>query len=210
MTGERWDIARCPFIYFSGLEYFVTIPKKHGGEKMIKLIIASTLLIFAVVGCQKKEEPKQQFEFPSGSAGPVQSMEQVKLLKEAVAKDPKNVDAWISLGNMMMDTSRFSEAADAYEKALAIDPRNVDVRVDMGTCYRNMGNPDMAAKAYRKALELNPQHLTAHKNLGIVLAYDLKDTASAVKEFEAALAIAPNAPDADQLRQKIQELKASK
>ena len=176
----------------------------------MKKLIISVLLIFAVVGCQKKEEPKQQFDLPSGSAGPVQSMEQLKLLKEAVAKDPKNVDTWISLGNMLMDTSRFSEAADAYEKALAIDPKNVDVRVDMGTCYRNMGNPDMAAKAYRKALELNPQHLQAHKNLGIVLAYDLKDTSSAVKEFEAALAIAPNAPDAEQLRQKIQELKASK
>lgn len=177
---------------------------------MKKLIIASILLIFAVVGCQKKEEPKQQYDFPPGSAGPVQSMEQVKLLKDAVAKDPKNVNAWISLGNMMMDTSRFSEAADAYEKALALDPGNVDVRVDMGTCYRNAGNPDMAVKAFRKALELNPQHLLAHKNLGIVLAYDLKDSASAAKEFEAALAIAPNAPDADQLRQKIQELKAAK
>jgi len=177
---------------------------------MKKLLIASVVVIFAVVGCQKKEEPKQQYDFPSGSAGPVQSLEQMKLLKEAVSKDPKNVNAWISLGNMMMDTSRFSEAADAYEKALAIDPKNVDVRVDMGTCYRNMGNPDLAAKAYRKALEFDPKHLHAHKNLGIVLAYDLKDTASAVKEFEAALAIAPNAPDADQLRQKIQELKASK
>ena len=34
----------------------------------------------------------------------------------------------------------------------------------------------MAVKEYRKALELNPQHLNAHKNLGVVLAYDLKDT----------------------------------
>ena len=90
---------------------------------------------------RKRKSRKPQYDFPVRQlAGPVQSMEQVKLLKEAVAKDPKNVNAWISLGNMMMDTSRFSEAADAYEKALAIDPKNVDVRVDMGTCYRNSGN----------------------------------------------------------------------
>ncbi len=135
---------------------------------MKKLLIASVLLIFAVAGCQKKEEPKQQYEFPSGSAGPVQSMDQAKLLKEALAKDPKNVNAWISLGNMLMDSSRFSEATDAYEKALAIDPKNIDVRVDMGTCYRNTGKPDMAVKEYRKALEMNPQHLHALKNMGIV------------------------------------------
>jgi cytochrome c-type biogenesis protein CcmH/NrfG len=175
-----------------------------------KIIITSILLIFAVVGCQKKEEPKQQYEFPSGSAGPVQSMDQVKLLKEALEKDPKNVNAWISLGNMLMDTSRFSEAADAYEKALAIDPKNTDVRVDLGTCYKNTGKPDMAVKEYRKALEVNPQHLHALKNMGIVFAYDLRDNKEAVKAFEKALAIAPNDPDAERLKQEIQKLKAAK
>jgi cytochrome c-type biogenesis protein CcmH/NrfG len=177
---------------------------------MKKLIAASVILIFAVAGCQKKEEPKQQYEFPSGSVGPVQSMDQVKLLREALAKDPKNVNAWISLGNMMMDSSRFSEAIDAYEKALAIDPGNVDVRVDMGTCYRNTGKPDLAVKEYRKALEVNPQHMHALKNLGIVYAYDLKDSKEAVKAFEKALAVAPNDPDAERLKQEIQKLKAAK
>ena len=177
---------------------------------MKKIIIASVLLIFAVVGCQKKEEPKQQYEFPSGSAGPVQSVDQVKLLKEAVAKDPKNVNAWISLGNMLMDTKRFSEAIDAYGKALAIDPGNIDVRVDMGTCYRNTGKPDMAVKEYRKALEANPQHLHALKNMAIVYAYDLHDNKEAVKAFEKALAVAPNDPDAERLKQEIQKLKAAK
>jgi len=177
---------------------------------MKKLIITSILLIFAVVGCQKKEEPKQQYEFPSGSAGSIQSMDQVKMLQEAAAKDPKNVNAWISLGNMLMDTKRFSEAIDAYEKALAIDPKNIDVRVDMGTCYRNSGKPDMAIKEYRKALEVNPQHLHALKNMGIVYAYDLRDSKEAVKAFEKVLAIAPNDRDAERLRQEIQKLKAAK
>ena len=177
---------------------------------MKKIIMVSILLIFAVVGCQKKEEPKQQYEFPSGPVGQVQSMDQAKLLKEALAKDPKNVDAWISLGNMMMDSSKFSEAIDAYEKALAIDPKNIDVRVDMGTCYRNAGKPDIAIREYRKALEMNPQHLHALKNMGIVYAYDLRDGKEAVKVFEKALAIAPNDPDAERLKQEIQKLKAAK
>jgi tetratricopeptide (TPR) repeat protein len=179
---------------------------------MNKLLLTSLLVVFAIVGCQK-EEPKPQFDFPSGpvgGGGPIQSMDQTKMLQEAIAKDPKNINALISLGNMMMDTKRFNEAIDAYQKALAIDPKNVDVRVDLGTCYRNSGQPDLAVKEYRKALELNPRHLNAHKNLGVVLAYDLKDVKQAAKEFEAALAIEPNAPDAGQLRQEIEKLKAMK
>lgn len=177
---------------------------------MGKIMIASALLIFTVAGCQQKEEPKPQYEFPTGPVGSLQSMDQEKLLKEALAKDPKNLNALISLGNMMMDTSRFNEAIDAYQKALDIDPKNVNVRVDMGTCYRNIGKPDVAVKEYRKALEFNPQHFNGNRNLGVVLAYDLRDYAQAVKAFEKALEIAPNAQGAEQLRQEVQKLKAMK
>ena len=177
---------------------------------MKKILITSVLFIIVAAGCQQKEEPKPQYQFPTGPVGSVQTMDQTKLLKEAVSKDPKNVNAWISLGNNMMDTSRFNEAIDAYQKALDIDPKNIDVRVDMGTCYRNIGKPEVAVREYRKALEFNPKHLNAQKNLGVVLAYDLKNTAEAVKAFEAALVLAPNAPDAAQVRQEIEKLKAGK
>jgi Tfp pilus assembly protein PilF len=134
-------------------EIFCYNKKNQKGGKMKKLLIAAVLFIFTVAGCQQKEEPKPAYQFPTGPAAPLQSMEQEKMLKDAVAKDPKNANAWITLGNMMMDSSRFSEAVDAYQKALDIDPKNVNVRVDMGTCYRNLGKPDLAVKEYRTALE---------------------------------------------------------
>jgi regulator of sirC expression with transglutaminase-like and TPR domain len=68
----------------------------------------------------------------------------------------------------------------------------------------------MAVKEYRKALETDPKHLQAIKNLGIVYAYDLHDNKEAVKAFEKALAVAPNDPDAERLKQEIQKLKAAK
>lgn len=175
---------------------------------MKKLFIAFALVIFAVAGCQK-EEPKSGYQFPTGPGGTAQSIDQEKMLKEILSKDPKNLNALINLGNMMMDSSRFSEAVDAYQKALDIDPKNTDVRVDMGTCYKNMGKPDIAVKEYRQALEVNPKHLHAIKNLGIVYAYDLHDKKEAVKAFEKALEIAPNDPDAERVKQEIQKLKAT-
>lgn len=177
---------------------------------MKNLFCSGVILMVALAACQQKEEPKPQYQFPTGPAGNIQSMDQEKKLREILAQDPKNVNAWISLGNMLMDASRFGEAADVYQKALDLDPKNVDVRVDMGTCFRYAGKPDSAIQEYRKALEINPQHLQALKNMGIVQAYDLRNTQEAVKAFEKALAIAPNAPDADRLRQEIQRLQAAK
>lgn len=173
----------------------------------MKKIFVFMLLVLIVSSCQKKEQPTPQSQFP---AGPIQAQGDIPRLQDAVKTDPKNVNAWIQLGNVMMDTARFNEALEAYQKALDLDPKNVDVRVDLGTCYRNIGKPDIAVKEYRKALEMNPSHLNGQRNLAIVLDFDLKDNKQALKEFEKYLALAPNAPDAAQIRQEIQKLRAAK
>jgi len=173
----------------------------------MKKVLIVMLFVFMVVGCRQKDEPKPVSQFPSG---PIQSQDDTRILKEAVQKDPKNVEAWIKLGNAMMDTKRFDEAIDPYQKALAIDPNNLDVRVDMGTCYRYSGKSDRAVEEYRKALKINPDHLIARKNLAITLADDLKDRAGAIKEFERVLELAPNAPDAADVKEEIKKLKAGK
>jgi tetratricopeptide (TPR) repeat protein len=175
----------------------------------MKKVVALLLLVLAF-SCQKKEEPKTQYRFPTGPVQSVPLQDETALLKDAVKNDPKNVAAWIKLGNASMDTGRFNEAIDAYQKALALDPGNVDVRVDMGTCYRNIGRPDIAAKEYRKAIGINPNHLNAHRNLGVVLSDDLKDNKGAVKEFEKYLQLAPNAPDAQKIRALVQQIKTGK
>lgn len=170
---------------------------------MKKIILLCVFLVLMTVSC-RKEEPKPQYQQPSGQT---QALDQVRLLEDAVKKDPGNDKAWVSLGNALMDASHFSEAIDAYQKALSIDPKNVDVIVDLGTCYRNAGKPDLAVAEYKKALKLNPNHLNAHRNMGVVLAYDLKDKKQALKEFETYLQLTPNAPDAEKIKQEIKRLK---
>ncbi len=171
---------------------------------MKKIVLFCVFLALISVGCQK-EEPKPQYQPPSGQ---VHGPDEVKLLQDVVRKDPGNFNAWVNLGNILMDSSRFSEAIDAYHKALSIDPRNVDVRVDLGTCYRNIGKPDLALSEYKKALELNPNHPIAHRNLAVVLAYERKDKVQALREFERYLQLAPNAPDAENIRREMQKLKS--
>jgi len=137
-----------------------------------------------------------------------QSTQQLENLRTQANMDPGKANVWITYGNALMDSQQFGEAIEAYKKVLAIDPKNVDVRVDMGTCNRNVSKPDVAIEEFRKAIKLNPNHLNAHRNLGIVLAFDMKDRAAGIKELEKFLELAPNAPDAAQIKKAIEALKA--
>jgi tetratricopeptide (TPR) repeat protein len=174
----------------------------------MKRFLASCLLaLLFLANCQKKEEPKVQTPLPSE---PVQMQNEITLLQGIVKQDPKNISAWIELGNMLMDSTRFQEAINAYQKALELDPKNVDVMVDMGSCYRGIGRPDRAVEEYRKALAINPRHLYAHRNLGTVLSFDLGNKKQGIKELEEYLRLSPNTPDANKIRQELARLKVAK
>lgn len=188
---------------------------------MKKILLLGFVALIVVAGCQQKDDSKPQFQPPIGQAGqgpqgsvpfgsgPVQGFDKVKMLQDELAKNPKNINGWIELGNILMDSRRYAEAVEPYQKALALDPKNVDVRVDAGTCIRESGKPDIAVKEYRKALEINPNHINANKNMAVVLQYDLKDSKQALKFFEKALTLAPNAPDAGAIKAEIDKIKAT-
>ncbi len=171
--------------------------------KKIHIVLILCFTLFA--NCEKKEERPVQTPMQPGI---IQMGQELQLLQDAVKQDPKNVVAWIKLGNNLMDSARYPEAIDAYEKALALDPKNVDVRVDMGTCYRRVRRADRAAEEFRKAISINPLHPYAHRNLGVVLAFDLHDKEQAIREFEEYIKLSPDTPDSQQIRNLINELKS--
>ena len=172
---------------------------------MKKLLFICLVFFVFLPNCQNKEEPTVQTPLPSSSLS-VQN--KIMQLQDFVSKDPKNLGALIELGNTLMDASRCREAIDAYRKALDMDRKNVNVRVDMGTCYRKISQPDKAAAEYRKAIAIDPNHPNAHRNLGIVLAFDLKNKKGAIKELQEYIRLAPHAPDAEKIQNLLAELKA--
>jgi tetratricopeptide (TPR) repeat protein len=179
-------------------------------RSMLILLVA----VAVVSGCKQQ----QQAQWSQGQAGQkqvvapppmVKSPQEIQQLESLAKANPRNADAWTALGNAQMDAQRFAEAIISYQRSLDIDPKNVDVRVDMGTCYRGVNQPEKAVEEYRKGMKIDPRHAMARMNAGVVLAHDLGRKAEAVKEFEKYLELAPNAPNAADIRQEIQNLKAS-
>jgi len=124
-----------------------------------------------------------------------------------LAEDPNNLAAITALGNAYFNNGQWSEAITMYERALLINPKDADVRTDLGTAYRNTGMTDRALAEYRTALEHDPGHLTARYNTGVVYASNKKNYKEAIRIWEELLKIAPNYPEAEQMKSMIMTLK---
>lgn len=115
----------------------------------------------------------------------------IENLKQTVAKEPDNLQAWTQLGHLYFDTSRFEQAIEAYTRSLELDPDNPDVLTDLGVMYRRSGRPQDAVASFDRAIALDSGHETARFNKGVVLLYDLEDRQGAVKVWQELVEINP-------------------
>jgi cytochrome c-type biogenesis protein CcmH/NrfG len=139
---------------------------------------------------------------------PLESASKIKTLKEIVKNDPKNLPAWVELGNLYFDTDQPKEAIEAYSQYLAIKPNNADVRTDMGIMYRKLGQFDKAIEEFRKAAQSDPKHVNSRYNIGLVLLHDKQDIQGAVKAWEEYLKVDPNSERAQRIRAQIEKMRS--
>jgi cytochrome c-type biogenesis protein CcmH/NrfG len=139
---------------------------------------------------------------------PIETASQIQTLKEIVKKDPKNLPAWVELGNLYFDTNQPKEAIEAYSRYLAAKPDNPDVRTDMGVMYRKLGQFDRALEEFRKAARSDPKHVNSRYNIGVVLLHDKQDIQGAIKAWEEYLKVDPNSERAQRIRAQMEKIKS--
>jgi len=183
-------------------------------KKKELVVLLGCIAMLGFSGCKDSTPPAPSAPAPGpGPAAPIPSFDlnnKVNMYQDVLNRDPKNLNALIGLGNVLMDAGRFPEAVDAYGKALEIEPSDVNVRTDMGTCFRRIGRPEKAVEAYRQSLTYQPTHSQTLANLGIVLLYDLNRGDEALEAWEKLLEVDPAHRMADQVRQEVARLKAVK
>jgi len=144
---------------------------------------------------------------PAPPRDSIEAASQIQTLKEIVKKDPKNLPAWVELGNLYFDTDQPKEAIEAYSRYLAVKPDNPDVRTDMGIMYRRLGQFDRALEEFRKAAQSDPKHVNSRYNIGLVLLHDKQDIQGAVKAWEEFLKVDPNSERAQRISVQIEKMK---
>jgi cytochrome c-type biogenesis protein CcmH/NrfG len=156
-----------------------------------------------------EKNQQAQTAIPMGAGSPTDYQARIAEAEKLVAKDPKNRQAWVQLGNDYFDTDQAQKAISAYGKALEIDPNDANILTDQGVMYRKMGWFDKALANFEKANQVDPKHAQSLMNIGVVYSSDLKQPDKAIAAWNKYLMIDSTSPTAQQVKGMIEQLKAN-
>jgi Flp pilus assembly protein TadD len=109
----------------------------------------------------------------------------------AIAKNPKQADAYHYRGVVEDQAGQKAEAEKDYRKALEIQPDLEESAVNLAALDIEGGKYDEAATLMKKAIAKNPKSAALHVNLAMALA-GKNDADGAGKELDEALKLEPN------------------
>jgi len=116
--------------------------------------------------------------------------EAIEKMRQALAQDPKIIDAHLTLGNWLVKKDRQDEAAAQFKEALALKPDHEIAIVNLANIYRARGENDAAIEGYKSALVLDPKSPQTWYQLA-TLYLDLGRVADAERTFRQALEANP-------------------
>lgn len=160
-------------------------------------------LVFSISNAGKAQQPNAPI--PVGAGSPTDYTARIAQAEKVVAQDPKNLNAWISLGNDYFDTEQTQKSINAYGKALEIQPDNPNILTDQGVMFRKVGWYDKALANFEKANKLDPNHLQSLFNAGIVYAVDLKQMDKATQYWNRYLKLDSNSQTAMQIKSLMEQ-----
>lgn len=130
--------------------------------------------------------------------------------QKAIAADPNYVPPYVFLAQVAVVQQKWEDAVEHSQKALALDDQNFPAAYFYlaGAKY-NLGKAEEALEFAKKGIAADRANTTPRLHLLAGQIYSLQgESAKAAEEFRAYLRLAPNAPDAAQVRSQLDSLAA--
>jgi len=115
----------------------------------------------------------------------------VSVYQKAIAQNRGRVDAYVLLGETLVDMKAYDDAATTFQDALGRDKGNVAAHRGYARAMLGLNRPEAAVIHYQAALAQAPDDLQAHNGLGV--AYDFTGQHEAAQQaYRAGLEVAPD------------------
>jgi tetratricopeptide (TPR) repeat protein len=117
----------------------------------------------------------------------------ITMLKDVLAKDPKDPNALYLIGMSYSKKQMYTEAIEALIQVVQLAPNFPPAHFELAICYQNRGDKDAALEHYRKTLELDANNPDAAYNVGLIL-FGKNQVKEALAFFEKAISVRPGDP----------------
>jgi Flp pilus assembly protein TadD len=115
----------------------------------------------------------------------------VNIYQQAIALDRDRVDAYVLLGDTLIELKQYDDAAKTYEEALRRNSDSAAAHRGYARAMLGLNRPEAAIVHYQAVIKRDPNDVQAHNGLGV--AYDLSGQHdAAVAAYRAGLAVAPD------------------
>ena len=121
------------------------------------------------------------------------TQEAMAAMAEALAINPRSIDALTASAMILDDSGRKEEAANYFERALAVEPKNKFLRLSYGQNLAATGRVSEALDIYTKLTQEYPQDPMPYQLLGFTQVM-LKDYDKAIENLKQAMFIKPTPP----------------
>ena len=117
-------------------------------------------------------------------------------LKQLIAREPKNYDAIVTLGNLYRNNEDYANAAKVYDDAIALItepvPGHWRVYYYDGIAHERLKQWDVAEQRFRRALELSPEEASVLNYLGYSMIEKKINLTEAMEMVKKAVELKPN------------------
>jgi tetratricopeptide (TPR) repeat protein len=124
-----------------------------------------------------------------------QRAQAIAALREAIKAEPRNGDARLLLGSVLMEERQASESIEELKEAVRLKPESSEAHNALGEAYNNFGFPKAARPEFEKAVKIDPRFAQAHVNLAAVLLQD-EEATPATEHLNRAISLIGKTADA--------------
>gem|GEM_PF-822599 len=117
--------------------------------------------------------------------------EAAKAFEQAISLDPKNGNAFYSLGNVYLEMGRWADAINAYYRAISLNKNDVEAYNALGIALGMRGQDMQAAAAFERAIKIYPKWAEPYYNLSQARRR-LRQDEAAQAAYERAIRLRPD------------------
>jgi serine/threonine-protein kinase len=113
--------------------------------------------------------------------------------RRSLELDPGLAVGHICLGEVLMGTGAYKDAAAEFDLATTYEPTSDDAFRDLADAYKLLGRMDEAERTLQKAIQVRPQYYAGYYRLGVLYAQQAR-YADAIAQLRRATELSPDSP----------------